>query len=283
MRWFWRGLRGILIVLLAYGCASDLRALPSACADPRIKSLLGDPPLEQRLRSLLSKIGEQFEGGLRDLKGVIPARDYNDLVLIARVQPDYPSLVSKFCNRLSLALSDETIAPVLAWERDGFGKRVRQIELKSEEEFLGPEWQNFLAGLSRSRPSQNRIDLAKKMNDLAHSREDMLLGWERGWMASALFKNALKPIRDQESEDDLLIRREREKIEARTKIYNFSLSHTLFVYRDLSDLEMQKLTEFWSTSAGRSFLDTYWRATNEIFLDEWESRMTTVLGIVHGA
>ncbi len=273
-----------LVVLLLSGCATELRPMPTACADPKIQALVGDPPLEQRLKALISKVGEQLESAILNLKGVIPAQDYNDLILIARVEPDYRSLVGKFCGQLSLALSNETIAAIEVWEQDAFAKRVRQIELKSEREFLGPEWNTFLADLPKNRPTQNRISLATKLNDIAHSRESMLRGWERGWMATAQFKNALKPHPEQESEEELLVRMEREKFEeARARMYNFSISHTLFVYRDLSDHDLEKLIAFWGTSHGRLYLDAYSRTIDDIFLNEWESRVVTALRKVHGA
>lgn len=158
---------------------------------------------------------------------------------------------SEIRSRLVLGLPQETMLATLTWLQSDLGKKVTAVELNAGSAVNSIELTTFVLQLQLERPSPERLQLARRIEDITQGSELAAEAWEtvvvaiaRAIEADLVNKGPQRIEKLQEYLDSV-----RSNIKA--VLQQGRLLQVLFTYRALTDDELTQYVEFLEAPTGR--------------------------------
>jgi hypothetical protein len=232
------------------------------------KNVLLDEVFEvSKISAAIDQFPKAIASGIESRKDYIPAELYSDLIDNVNNRLDVEQMKKTIKGVMASHLDYTALEDIKKWSKSTLGKKLLMIEDQSAGLDFIKQVEKYAKSIDKHRPPQHRVELMLKIDQLTSSSE-MLTDLDMSSSIDLLtILDSLKPKSEQIGSDRI-----RAYVFSRQKqIENGNrgsiLMMNLYMYRNVSDAEMNQYIDWLESSSGRQFSDLLAAAFKSVLLD----------------
>jgi Uncharacterized protein conserved in bacteria (DUF2059) len=254
----------IMSAVLVFGFPTFALSLSDEQALGELIELSGLKQQIPHLPNEYMSIVDQLLAGLEQKRHAVPksVRGAIRQSFVEALTPEY--LESEIRSRLLGGLSEDTTAATVNWLRSDVGKKITAAELNLRAADTPVQLATFLIEFQLERPAPERLQLARRIEEINQGSEMATEAWE---VVSTAVARALDcecgTNNLQKLEESLAFMRGSMK----GMFHQGRIFEVLFTYRTLTDEELKQYAEFLETPAGKDVTQIMNRAVQGAAID----------------
>jgi hypothetical protein len=174
----------------------------------------------------------------------------------------------------------EDIGMVLKWLESPLGKKCTRLEEDASSPKALSEVQKFAAQLQQAPPASNRLDVLRRLDDAVKATETNVEITMNAQLAMAFAVVKSLPEEQQKSLEDIVAQIEKNRPQVEAMMRSQTLLFALYIYRDLTNAELEKYIQFATSPAGNKYHVATISGFKKALLDgsiKWSESITNIL------
>jgi len=252
----------LLLTLLGY---SKVNA-----ADDLARQLMLESGLVSQLNLLHKSLANQLEYSLQQDPKLGWVSDEKKRHILSWLRSSYSpdKLINSIHDFYIDAFSDQDMEQILRWIRSASGNRFTEMEKMATGTSAEQEMRVYKASHPLQQIPDNRHKLILRLNTVTKVSESALVVQLTAKLASALIKQQTQ--REKQSVAQIMKQIGRQRDDLLEEIMPELISDMTYMYRDASDLELQRYISFAESSIGVRYHTTLLSAFNNALIDASE-------------
>ena len=177
------------------------------------------------------------------------------------------TLESEIRSRLLESLSQDTTLVTTTWLRSELGKKVTTAEVNASSADKSVQFATFFLQLQMERPAPERLQLVRRIEEIAQGSEMATEAWEAIVAAVARTLEAEYRSKNPQGKTNLDEYLASMRDSVKGMFEQGRIFQGLFTYRTLTDQELKEYAEFLESPAGKDVTHTINRAVQGAVID----------------
>ncbi|SPF44496.1 exported hypothetical protein [Syntrophobacter sp. SbD1] len=221
----------------------------------QVRELYTKSGMEKQFGELPSALQVMFDqSALKDLQAQKLPRNVLSVMRASIPEAFAPEKLKEVMfAELAGKLTEQDIKEVLRWLDSPEGKKCTRLEEAASAPEAQAEQQQYAALLRDSPPTAERLKVLRELDSALKVTESAVEISINMQVALVLGMIATLPIEQQKQSDTVARELEKRRPELEAKVRSTMLISDLYVYKNLTDAEIEQYTEFGKSPAGSAF------------------------------